>query len=286
MTLPSTAGTGMSRVVIGTDIPEPLASYVWADDGIPAQGSRYIAAIIFYGNLGDNNYSFIGFTGNSNPLFPIYQMHIGAVNQGTVVEQIAGTPAGSVWQFVIDDPTPELRFTDANSTVNMLNEILNISGPLSGIAGEVILHNADWYTSNQFNALYFPYAPDRKVCSANTPVGIANTPIPGTQVFVSPEGTFDIWEVTGYFSIAAIAAPTSEMSGGLLVDGVLQSGSTGPVRMFTNGEKDMVSMTWTVSGLDDSGHDFQLSAVAGAAGNYQINAGDTAIVVKGYYGGQ
>lgn len=277
----------MSRVFIGSDLPEPLKSYQWADDAIPAQGSKYVAAIVFYGNLGDNNYSFIGFTGNSNPIFPIYQMHIGAVNDGAIVEVTAGQPAGSIWEFVLHDPTPDLRFTDANSTAHDANDIHYITGMLDGSQGQVILSNSDWLTGDRFNALYFPYAPDRATCNANTAVGIANTAIPGTDVFVDSEGTFDIWKVTGYFSISAVAAPTSQMSGGLLKDGVLQSGSAGPVRMFTNGEKTMVSMTWTFSGLSEGAtHHFQLSAVAGAAGNYQINAGDTAIVVEGYYGGQ
>lgn len=277
----------MTRVFIGQDVPEPLASYVWADDAIPAQGSRYVAAIIFYGNLGDDNYSFIGFTANSNPIFPIYQMHIGAVNQGAVVEQVAGHPAGSAWLFVIDDPTPDLRFTDANSTAHDANDIHYITGMLDGSQGQVILSNADWLTSNRFNALYFPYAPHQQNCNANTAVGTGNTAIPGTDVFVDSEGTFDLWKVTGYFSITAVAAPTSQMSGGLLKDGVLQSGSAGPVRLFTNGEKVMVSRTWTFSGLSQgSTHHFQLSAVAGAAGNYQVNSTDTTIVVEGYYGGQ
>lgn len=89
LTIPSNAGPGDARIVIGTVLPPPLDTYV-----VNPFAQRFSAAIIFYmGTVGDNDYAYIGVTNNSAPFVSLY---FGAVNNGVIAERTTGSgfPAG------------------------------------------------------------------------------------------------------------------------------------------------------------------------------------------------
>jgi len=93
LTIPSNAGPGDARIVIGTDLPPPLDTYV-----VQPFNRQFAAAIIFYsGTFGDDDYSFIG---NINAGGPFVGLYIGAVINGVIIEREIGTgfPSGIVME--------------------------------------------------------------------------------------------------------------------------------------------------------------------------------------------
>ena len=90
ITLPSNAGPGEARIVIGPDLPPPLDTYV-----VQPFNRHFVAAIIFYsGTPSDDDYIFMAVASPG----ALTAMYNGIVINGTVIERIngAGFPAGWV----------------------------------------------------------------------------------------------------------------------------------------------------------------------------------------------
>jgi hypothetical protein len=104
ITLPSNAGPGQARIVIGSPLPPPLTTYHFASAGGPIA----TAGIIFYqGTPADNDYTFLVIVKFPGELL----LKQGSVLAGAVIECDPGTPgfpAGQSWGFT---GTPTARIT-------------------------------------------------------------------------------------------------------------------------------------------------------------------------------
>jgi hypothetical protein len=117
LTLPSDALPGQPRIVIGSQLPPPLDTYVVAPWSRP-----FTSGIIFYaGTAGDDDYIFLAVVVQSAG-FNGVNLTIGAVANGVLQERSPGVPGG-------------LRLSmDTNSPLDVHFDLANFAGQLSRVS--------------------------------------------------------------------------------------------------------------------------------------------------------
>lgn len=100
LTIPSTAGPGNARIVIASQLPPPLDTYVFYGD------QTYAGALIFYAQGSDQDYTYLGVV--EDIVDSDISIHVGHVLNGTVVEISVGVPAVQRW--LIEQATGQQTF--------------------------------------------------------------------------------------------------------------------------------------------------------------------------------
>lgn len=269
--VPTNAGPTVAGWVFDTAIPAELTAVYGAGGpaGLVAVQLGYTGSI--------NSYNYVGLRATG-------ALVVGKVSSSVVEETYRVDEFGNYWALFRADVESSVSNVrqfligangiggyDANTQFSLQNLaiILNTSTRLF-LNGQVQV--------GPFNAsadAYIARKPERATCNANTGVGIANTPLPGTSIVINNMNTEDYYIITAGFALEALVAPTAQMSGNLRIDGVVQGGSAGPIRMAAINEKQMPVGQWQITGLSVGNHTFDLSAVAGVAAQYRANAGDT-----------
>lgn len=114
-TIPAGAGPGQARIVIGSQLPPPLDTYV--PDGVYSFATGLSGAVIIYSQGDDEQYVFIaGVEDGAGP--EIGGLIIGFVSGGVVMEYTPGTPLAVMWKQLGVANTAEI-ITRANA-INML----------------------------------------------------------------------------------------------------------------------------------------------------------------------
>ena len=92
LTIPTNAGPGQARIVIASELPPPLDTYV-----VAAFGTVYASGIIFYAeDAADDTYTFM--CNVEDTVNAITAVHIGHVVNGAVLELAAGQPLVHEWK--------------------------------------------------------------------------------------------------------------------------------------------------------------------------------------------
>lgn len=272
--VPSGALPNVPQVVIGPHIPQEMID-------------RYFPETIAFAilkRIDDKRYTYqavIGTGTNAKEVFGIVNKNRTAPGTSQLAElwsvdykDAAAVPRIFFGSDILGEDQPSLIFPSAQTILTGPGwQIVNGEGNFKQL----------YQNTTPIKAVY----PLRRIsATANVSIGNTDTAIPGASIDVPCAGTFDDFLVTAFFSVTALVNPTSEMVGNLQVDGVVRPGAAGPVRFFTVGEKTMVTRQFGVTGLAAGTRTFSLSAVAGAAAQYQVNTLNTGFSVVGTYGGQ
>jgi hypothetical protein len=125
ITIPGDAGPGTTRVVITTQLPAPLDTYVAS--GAAGGSGKYSGGIIFYGSGDDTTYTYLCALG---PAFSVSEVHFGHVRTGGVQERAAGTP---------DAIMINTNGSGFNTIKDIYAKLINISTGTAADTGQLML---------------------------------------------------------------------------------------------------------------------------------------------------
>lgn len=321
LTIPSGAVPGESRIVIGPDLPAPLAGTTFS---LLGSTFTYSSGIIFYGTGDDTTYTYLCATNFSVGVQQ--QVHMGEVRSGAVRSDANGdvlvqawidAPAGvthllhpSVWEAIVG-VTPNVGIISISplglitvqsvgsnillqanaSDINLVagDDIgLSATGDIDLAAGGTMDIDASPRVgpAGSEQDAYVPYDPEAADCSASVAINVT-TPatavaITGCTKTINVISASDVFWVTGCFDVRASAAPTAGFDGVLYVDANIQNGHATFQTTVIN-HRTTTTRVWKVTGLSPGNHTFELRGYAGVAAQYAVQATNTTMDVDPRY---
>jgi len=137
LTVPSSAGPGNARIVIASQLPPPLDTYVFYGD------QTYAGALIFYAQGSDLDYTYLGVV--EDVADQDISIHVGHVLNGAVVEISVGVPAVQRW--LIEQSTGQQTFEiyshDFTNILSLNTVTVRAGGPgglnllATGVGGDI-----------------------------------------------------------------------------------------------------------------------------------------------------